>query len=92
MLLMLVLLTHVAIVATGRYGTSPAPGVRAGIPGFVSSAQTHSGALNAFAAQSGWTGDYVVLSNELFANLRNDNGKERGSSSATRSPTSGSIM
>jgi Zn-dependent protease with chaperone function len=32
-----------------------------------------NGALNAFAAQSGWTSNYVVLSNELFANLRNDN-------------------
>src|SRR5262249_43804899 len=29
--------------------------------------------LNAFAAQSGWTNNYVVLSNELFANLRNNN-------------------
>ncbi len=32
-----------------------------------------NGALNAFAAQSGWTNNYVVLSNELFANLRNNN-------------------
>jgi Zn-dependent protease with chaperone function len=32
-----------------------------------------NGALNAFAAQSGLTSNYVVLSNELFANLRNDN-------------------
>ncbi len=32
-----------------------------------------NGALNAFAAQSGWTNNYIVLSNELFANLRNDN-------------------
>jgi Zn-dependent protease with chaperone function len=32
-----------------------------------------NGALNAFAAQSGWTSNYVLLSNELFANLRNDN-------------------
>ena len=32
-----------------------------------------NGVLNAFAAQSGWTNNYVVLSNELFANLRNDN-------------------
>jgi len=32
-----------------------------------------NGALNAFAAQSGLTNNYVVLSNELFANLRNDN-------------------
>jgi Peptidase family M48 len=32
-----------------------------------------SGALNAFAAQSGWTSNYVVPSNELFANLRHDN-------------------
>src|SRR6516162_3523158 len=32
-----------------------------------------NGTLNSFAAQSGWTNNYVVLSNELFANLRNDN-------------------
>ncbi len=32
-----------------------------------------NGALNAFAAQSGWTNNYFVLSNELFANLRNNN-------------------
>jgi Zn-dependent protease with chaperone function len=32
-----------------------------------------NGTLNAFAAQSGWTNNYVVLSNELFANLRRDN-------------------
>jgi Zn-dependent protease with chaperone function len=32
-----------------------------------------NGTLNAFAAQSGWTNNYTVLSNELFANLRNDN-------------------
>jgi len=32
-----------------------------------------NGTLNAFAAQSGWANNYVVLSNELFANLRNDN-------------------
>jgi Zn-dependent protease with chaperone function len=32
-----------------------------------------NGTLNAFASQSGWTNNYVVLSNELFANLRNDN-------------------
>ncbi len=32
-----------------------------------------NGTLNAFAAQSGWTNNYVALSNELFANLRNDN-------------------
>jgi Zn-dependent protease with chaperone function len=32
-----------------------------------------NGTLNAFAAQSGWINNYVVLSNELFANLRNDN-------------------
>jgi Zn-dependent protease with chaperone function len=32
-----------------------------------------NGTINAFAAQSGWTNNYVVLSNELFANLRNDN-------------------
>jgi Zn-dependent protease with chaperone function len=35
-----------------------------------------NGTLNAFAAQSGWTNNYVVLSNELFANLRNDNQEE----------------
>jgi Zn-dependent protease with chaperone function len=35
-----------------------------------------NGTLNAFAAQSGWTNNYVVLSNELFANLRNDNREE----------------
>jgi len=32
-----------------------------------------NGTLNAFAAQSGLTNNYVVMSNELFANLRNDN-------------------
>jgi Zn-dependent protease with chaperone function len=32
-----------------------------------------NGTLNAFASQSGWTNNYVVLYNELFANLRNDN-------------------
>jgi len=32
-----------------------------------------NGAVNAFAAQSGWTNNYLALSNELFANLRNDN-------------------
>src|ERR1700752_2589746 len=32
-----------------------------------------NGTLNAFAAQSGWTNNYVVLSNELSANLRNNN-------------------
>jgi Zn-dependent protease with chaperone function len=32
-----------------------------------------NGTLNAFAAQSGWTHNYVVLSNELFANLRDNN-------------------
>src|SRR6516164_1855666 len=32
-----------------------------------------NGTLNAFAAQSGLINNYVVLSNELFANLRNDN-------------------
>jgi hypothetical protein len=32
-----------------------------------------NGTLNAFAAQSGLTNNYVVPSNELFANLRNDN-------------------
>ncbi len=38
--------------------------------GFLSNG---NGTLNAFAAQSGWTNNYVVLSNELFANLHNDN-------------------
>ncbi len=32
-----------------------------------------NGTLNAFAAQSGWNNNYVVLSNELFANLRDGN-------------------
>lgn len=32
-----------------------------------------NGTLNAFAAQSGWTNNYVVISNELFANLRDGN-------------------
>ena len=32
-----------------------------------------NGTLNAFAAQSGFTNNYTVLSNELFANLRNNN-------------------
>lgn len=32
-----------------------------------------NGALNAFAAQSGWKNNYVAVSNELFANLRNNN-------------------
>jgi Zn-dependent protease with chaperone function len=32
-----------------------------------------NGTLNAFAAQSGWTRNYVAVSNELFANLRNHN-------------------
>jgi Zn-dependent protease with chaperone function len=45
-------------------GVRPAPAV------FLSNG---NGALNAFAAQSGLTNNYVVLSNELFANLRNDN-------------------
>jgi Zn-dependent protease with chaperone function len=45
-------------------GVKPAPAV------YLSNG---NGALNAFAAQSGWTNNYVVLSNELFANLRNDN-------------------
>ena len=45
-------------------GVKPAPAV------YLSNG---NGALNAFAAQSGWTDNYVVLSNELFANLRNDN-------------------
>ena len=45
-------------------GVKPTPAV------FLSNG---NGTLNAFAAQSGWTNNYVVLSNELFANLRNDN-------------------
>jgi Zn-dependent protease with chaperone function len=45
-------------------GVRPAPAVYLG---------NGNGTLNAFAAQSGWTNNYVVLSNELFANLRNDN-------------------
>lgn len=45
-------------------GVKPTPTV------FVSNG---NGTLNAFAAQSGWTNNYVTLSNELFANLRNDN-------------------
>jgi Zn-dependent protease with chaperone function len=45
-------------------GVKPTPTV------FVSNG---NGALNAFAAQSGWTNNYVALSNEIFANLRNDN-------------------
>jgi len=45
-------------------GVKPAPAV------YLSNG---NGTLNAFAAQSGWTNNYVVLSNELFANLRNDN-------------------
>ena len=45
-------------------GVTPAPAV------YLSNG---NGTLNAFAAQSGWTNNYVVLSNELFANLRNDN-------------------
>jgi Zn-dependent protease with chaperone function len=45
-------------------GVKPAPAV------YLSNG---NGTLNAFAAQSGWTSNYVVLSNELFANLRNDN-------------------
>jgi Zn-dependent protease with chaperone function len=32
-----------------------------------------NGTLNAFAAQSGWANNYVAVSNELFANLRNEN-------------------
>ena len=32
-----------------------------------------NGTLNAFAAQSGWTNNYVAVSNELFANLRDQN-------------------
>ena len=32
-----------------------------------------NGALNAFAAQSGWNNNYVCVYNELFANLRDDN-------------------
>jgi Zn-dependent protease with chaperone function len=45
-------------------GVKPTPAV------FLSNG---NGALNAFAAQSGLTSNYVVLSNELFANLRNNN-------------------
>jgi Zn-dependent protease with chaperone function len=45
-------------------GVKPTPAVYLG---------NGNGTLNAFAAQSGWTNNYVVLSNELFANLRNDN-------------------
>lgn len=45
-------------------GLRPAPAVFVG---------NGNGTLNAFAAQSGWTNNYIVLSNELFANLRNDN-------------------
>jgi Zn-dependent protease with chaperone function len=45
-------------------GVKPTPAV------FLSNG---NGTLNAFAAQSGWINNYVVLSNELFANLRNDN-------------------
>lgn len=48
----------------GTLGVRPTPTV------FLSNG---NGTLNAFAAQSGWTSNYVVLSNELFANLRNDN-------------------
>ncbi len=32
-----------------------------------------NGTLNAFAAQSGWANNYIVISNELFANLRDGN-------------------
>jgi|GEM_PF-1513180 len=32
-----------------------------------------NGSLNAFAAQSGWSENYVAISNELFANLRDRN-------------------
>ena len=48
----------------GALGVSPTPTV------FLTNG---NGALNAFAAQSGLTSNYVVLSNELFANLRHDN-------------------
>ena len=45
-------------------GVTPTPSVFLG---------NGNGTLNTFAAQSGWTNNYIVLSNELFANLRNDN-------------------
>ncbi len=45
-------------------GVKPTPGV------YLTNG---NGTINAFAAQSGWTNNYVVLSNELFANLRDDN-------------------
>ncbi len=48
----------------GTLGVKPTPAIYLG---------NGNGTLNAFAAQSGWTNNYVVLSNELFANLRNDN-------------------
>ena len=48
----------------GSLGVKPTPAL------FLSNG---NGTLNAFAAQSGLTSNYVVLSNELFANLRNDN-------------------
>jgi Zn-dependent protease with chaperone function len=48
----------------GTLGVKPAPAL------YLTNG---NGTLNAFAAQSGWTNNYVVLSNELFANLRNDN-------------------
>ncbi len=48
----------------GSLGVHPTPAL------FLSNG---NGTLNAFAAQSGLTNNYVVLSNELFANLRNDN-------------------
>jgi Zn-dependent protease with chaperone function len=47
-----------------RLGVRPTPNL------FLSNG---NGTLNAFAAQSGWTSNYVVLTNELFANLRDDN-------------------
>jgi Zn-dependent protease with chaperone function len=50
-----------------------------------------NGTLNAFAAQSGWTNNYVVLTNELSRTSVMTTGKERGSSSATSSGISGSI-
>jgi Zn-dependent protease with chaperone function len=48
----------------GKLGVKPTPAI------YLSNG---NGTLNAFAAQSGWANNYVVLSNELFANLRNDN-------------------
>jgi Zn-dependent protease with chaperone function len=48
----------------GTLGVKPAPAL------YLANG---NGTLNAFAAQSGWTSNYVALSNELFANLRNNN-------------------